>query len=254
MFRRHLVVKVLLALVLLASGSSLWAASSDQRDPWEDWNRKVFWFNETADQYVVRPVAETYKDWTPQLVDEGISNFFDNLGSVVQVSNDLLQGQWSQAGRDSARFLLNTTVGVLGFFDVADYIGLASEPEDFGQSLAVWGLDSGPYVILPLLGSSTVRDAGGRVFDSWISPMNWAEDGSVRLGMNSLDLLDTRADILNTEGLLSGDRYSFLRELYFQRRAFLIGEAEGEGFGEGGFGEGPFDDGFGDEGFGEDGF
>lgn len=245
-----------LLLGLLAAGliSPVWASPSDQRDPWEDWNRKVFWFNETADQYVVRPVAKTYKDWTPKLIDDGITNFFDNLGSVVQVSNDLLQGRWSQAGKDSTRFLLNTTVGVLGFFDVADYIGLTSEPEDFGQSLAVWGVESGPYLMLPLLGSSTVRDAGGRVFDSWISPMNWAEDGATRLGMNSLDLLDTRGDLLNTEGLLSGDRYSFLRELYFQRRAYLIGEAEGEGFGEGGFGQEPFDDGFGGDGFGGDGF
>ena len=199
---------------------------NDPRDPWEGFNRAVFEFNDLADRYVAAPVARTYKKVTPDPVDQGIENVFNNVGEVKNFANDLLQGKPGDALVDFSRFLINTTVGVLGIFDVAGHIGLERQSEDFGQTLARWGVESGPYLVLPLLGPSTLRDGPARVPDGYLSPLREVEPVSADIGLMLLDLTQTRAKLLGSEGLISGDRYTFLKDAYMQRREFLINDGK----------------------------
>ncbi len=199
---------------------------NDPRDPWEGFNRAVFEFNDVADRYVAAPVARTYKKVTPDIVDQGIENVFNNVGEVKNFANDLLQGKPGDALVDFSRFLINTTVGVLGIFDVAGKIGLERQSEDFGQTLAHWGVDSGPYLVLPFLGPSTVRDGPSRLADGYVSPLREVEPFTADLGLMLLDLVQTRAKLLGSEDLMSGDRYTFMKDAYMQRREFLINDGE----------------------------
>ena len=204
-------------------------AMAEERDPWEKWNRKVFEFNDTLDAYALKPVAQAYRNVTPQVVDDAISNAFSNLKEPVVVTSDLAQGKWLQALSDTGRFLINSTVGILGLFDVARHIGLEKHDEDIGQALAYWGVESGPYVVLPILGPSTIRDTVGFGFETFglagIDPQVQAID-DVKTYYSSvyLEYLDIRADLIPVEGLISGDRYSFIRNLYLQRREFQIND------------------------------
>lgn len=199
---------------------------NDPRDPWEGFNRTVFEFNDLADRYVAAPVARTYKKVTPDPVDQGIENVFNNVGEVKNFANDLLQGKPGDALIDFSRFVINTTVGVLGIFDVAGHIGLERQSEDFGQTLARWGVGSGPYLVLPLLGPSTLRDGPAKVPDGYLSPLREVEPVSADIGLMMLDLVQTRAKLLGSEGLISGDRYTFMKDAYMQRREFLINDGE----------------------------
>lgn len=199
---------------------------SDPRDPWEGLNRRIFAFNELADAYVARPLAKGYQAVTPSLVDQGLANMFNNLGEVKNFGNDLLQGNLADAAVDLTRFLVNTTVGVVGFFDVAAHLGMERESEDFGQTLAVWGVGAGPYIVLPVFGPSTLRDGSGRVVDSLTSLTRDIEPTSAELAVNGLDLVQTRAALLNADELVSGDKYTFLKDVYLQRREFLINDGE----------------------------
>lgn len=213
---------------LRAAAAITWAALSvpvlaaSEADPWEGFNRAVFSFNETLDKYLLKPVAEGYVYVTPSPVRTGIGNFFNNIGEVTTVVNDLLQGKFRQAGLDSTRFLVNTTVGMAGFIDVGSRIGLQRNDEDFGQTLGYWGMGSGPYLMLPFLGPSTIRDAAGMVPDYFISPYDSVDDDATRYGIRGLQVVDLRASLLEVEKLVAGDRYSFFREAYLQRRAFLV--------------------------------
>ena len=199
---------------------------NDPRDPWEGFNRTVFEFNDLADRYVAAPVARTYKKVTPDPVDQGIENVFNNVGEVKNFANDLLQGKPGDALIDFSRFVINTTVGILGIFDVAGHIGLERQSEDFGQTLARWGVGSGPYLVLPLLGPSTLRDGPAKVPDGYLSPLREVEPVSADIGLMMLDLVQTRAKLLGSEGLISGDRYTFMKDAYMQRREFLINDGE----------------------------
>ncbi len=221
---------------LLASPSFAGDYGNDPRDPWEGLNRHIFTFNEGADRYVAKPLAKAYKKVTPSFIDQGIGNVFNNIGEIKNLVNDVLQGEGADALVDGSRFLINGTVGVLGFFDVATHLGLTRESEDFGQTLAVWGVDAGPYLMLPLLGPSTVRDGGGRVIDTYTSPMVDVNPLSAELGLIALDLLQVRAKLLGSEELVNGDKYTFIKDAYLQRRQFLIND-------------GQFQDSFGDEDF-----
>ncbi len=202
---------------------------ANEQDPWEAWNRDVFAFNDTLDHYGLRPIAQAYRNVTPQVVDDAITNVFSNLGEPVVIVSDLAQGKFLNALSDTGRFIVNSTVGVLGIFDVARHIGLEKHNEDLGQALAFWGVESGPYLMLPILGPSTVRDAAGFSVETLgltdISVM------SQELSSNELlystvygQYLDIRADLIPTEGLISGDRYSFIRSFYLQRRDYLIND------------------------------
>lgn len=221
---------------LLAPLSYASEYGNDPRDPWEGLNRHIFAFNEGADRYVAKPVAKAYKQVTPGFVDQGIANVFDNIGEFKNFFNDVLQGEGQDALVDAGRFLINTTVGVLGLFDVATHLGLPRESEDFGQTLAVWGVESGPFLMLPLLGPSTVRDGGGRVADFYTNLSLDVGSIETELALMGLNLVQVRASLLGSDELISGDKYTFFKDAYLQRRQFLINDGE-------------FQDSFGDEDF-----
>ncbi|GIX30808.1 MAG: lipoprotein [Porticoccaceae bacterium] len=212
--------------LLLALGLCCGAqAAGGTDDPLERYNRAMFAFNETADRYLLKPVARGYRALAPDPVERGIARAFDNLWEVVNVANDLLQGKPRQALNDGGRFLVNSTLGILGFFDVASSLGLPkSEGEDFGQTLGRWGVGPGPYLVLPLLGASTLRDAPARVVDWFANPVNHVDELELRYALNALDAVATRAELLDAEQLVSGDRYTFIRDVYLQRRAWLVSD------------------------------
>jgi phospholipid-binding lipoprotein MlaA len=213
-------------LLALLSICSLVSASDDDVDPWQGFNRSVFEFNEVLDAYVAKPVAQGYQAITPQFLDTGISNFFSNLEDVLIIANDVFQLKPIQALSDTGRFLINSTIGVFGFFDVASHIGLVKHNEDLGQTLGYWGVGSGPYVMLPVLGPSSVRDAFGIAGDS-LSGLGYTQAVVVPAQQGGLWLLrnvDVRADLIASEGLISGERYSFFRSFYMQRREYLVND------------------------------
>lgn len=194
-------------------------------DPWEKYNRAVFSFNDTLDQYLFRPVAVGYKTITPSILDKGITNFFGNISDVVSISNSLLQAKGGQAIEMTTRVMFNTTFGLFGFFDVSTSFGLEKKKEDFGQTLAVWGVNSGPYVVLPFLGPSTVRDTGGIAVDIFLDPQFYQSDTlGVFVAKKTIWFIDLRADLLASENLIMGDKYTFLRNAYVQYRDFLIND------------------------------
>jgi phospholipid-binding lipoprotein MlaA len=211
-------------LAALANVTAL-SAQAEEADKLEGINRKVFYVNERLDHYVLRPVAVTYTKVIPDPLERGVDNFFSNLGEIGNVVNDVLQGKFKQAGLDSSRFLINTTIGVAGLFDVAARAGIEkSEGEDFGQTLAVWGVGEGPYLMLPLIGPSTLRDAPSKFVDSLASPLSYADDVSARNSARALDLLATRASLLEYDEIISGDKYLFVRDVYLQRNRYLVND------------------------------
>jgi phospholipid-binding lipoprotein MlaA len=216
---------VLVFIALLASGcATVPSGKPDPRDPWERFNRSSFAFNDALDKAVAKPVAKAYKKVTPRVVRTGVSNFVGNLGTVTTIVNDVLQGKIKQAGHDSARFLMNTTLGLGGLFDPATAAGLENNDEDFGQTLGKWGVKSGPYLMLPILGPSTVRDTLGRLPDQYTYPVNYLEDDSTRYLIRAVDFLDLRAGLLDLDAQLerSYDRYAFVRNAWLQRREFQV--------------------------------
>jgi len=198
------------------------AQASQSDDPWEGFNRAIFAFNDTIDRYFLKPVAVGYTKAVPEVVRNGVSNFFGNISDVKTVANDLFQAKFKQAGLDSTRVLVNTTVGIAGFIDISSRIGLDEHDEDFGQTLGYWGVKPGPYLVLPLLGPSTVRDAGGLIPDYFISPNYQVGDNHKYYEIKVVQAVDTRAGLLKAERLVVGDRYTFFREAYLQRRNFLV--------------------------------
>jgi len=184
----------------------------------------VFKWNDYFDQLVVKPTAFAYTTFLPRFMRQGISNFFSNVDDINVLANDILQLKFAAAAGDSGRLLVNSTVGVAGFLDVASSVGLRKNEEDFGQTLATWGLGSGPYVMLPVFGASTVRDSFGLVIDTVFNPLQLIEDRSLRLGLFLLDETDSRSDVLALDELITGNRYLFIREAYLQRREYLIND------------------------------
>ncbi len=219
---------VALAMLVMLAGCAGRVAVEDRHpdDPWEGFNRGVFAFNDTLDRAVLKPVARGYRWATPQPVQTGVGNFFSNLGEIRTTLNSLLQGKPGNAGRSTSRFLLNTTVGIAGLWDVATPMGITAEREDFGQTLGVWGVGEGPYLVLPLLGPSTVRDTGGLPLDMVSYPVYYVENDKVRYGLTALRIVDVRAGLLDQEELIQGDRYTFIRDAYLQRRRFEVSDGE----------------------------
>lgn len=204
--------------------------SSGTRDPWESFNRGVFTFNDKLDGWVLKPTAKGYRHVAPEPVERGVSNFFANLGEIANTFNNVLQWKWKKAGNDAGRFVLNTTFGMAGLVDVAKYAGLdRSEGEDFGQTLSYWGIKSGPYLVLPFIGPSTLTDAIATPVDLYTNPITYLaylDADQTEVVLKSLEIVDTRAGLLDAEELISGDRYNFIREVYFQRREFLVNDGE----------------------------
>lgn len=213
-------LRLLIAASALLTVGCAHSPPDDPRDPLESWNRKVYGFNETVDRYTLRPVAKAYKGYTPSLVQRGVGNFFDNLRYPITVVNSYLQGKLVDGTSDLARFLVNSTIGVAGLFDVATPMGLEKHDEDFGQTLGVWGVGQGIYIVLPLLGPSTGRDLVGQGADEFLDPLNLIEDDDVRLALWVLYLTDRRAGVLAYERLVrdSFDPYLFVRTAYLENR------------------------------------
>ncbi|WP_460156181.1 MlaA family lipoprotein [Pseudomonas sp. S2_H10] len=202
------------------------AASED--DPWESVNRPIYKFNDVIDTYALKPLAQGYQYIAPQFVEDGVHNFFQNIGDVRNLANDILQAKPHAAGVDTARLIFNTTFGLLGVIDVGTKMGLQRNDEDFGQTLGYWGVGSGPYVMLPLLGPSTLRDAPSKYVDSYTAPYRYVDDVPVRNSFYALDIIDTRASLLSSEKLISGDRYTFIRNAYLQNREFKVKDGQVE--------------------------
>lgn len=188
-------------------------------DPLEPVNRKIYAFNRTADRYVLRPIARTYVDVTPQPARSGIHNFLTNIGYPVTIVNALLQGKFQQAGRDTGRFLLNTTAGIGGLIDVATPVGLRENDEDFGQTLGYWGVGPGWYLMLPFLGPSTNRGFIGQLADGITTPERLLETRTQYV-LTAVDVIDRRAQLLSADGFLDQqvDEYVALRTVYLERR------------------------------------
>jgi phospholipid-binding lipoprotein MlaA len=199
-------------------------ASAD--DPWETTNARVFKFNKTLDTWILRPVAHSYNAVIPRVVRQGVGNFFSNIDDINVLANDVLQLKFGDAATDSGRLVINTTIGLVGIIDVASSIGLSKNEEDFGQTFGRWGVGTGPYVMLPFFGPSSVRDSFGLVLDTVFNPIQYHEDGSVRTLLLGMDQLDSRASVVGMEGLISGDEYLFLREAYLQQREYLVSDGQ----------------------------
>ena len=217
----------LMALVGLSLLPAMAQAASED-DPWEGFNRAMFRFNDTLDTYALKPVAQGYQAVTPQFLEDGVHNVFGNLGDVGNLANNLLQGKMHDAGVDTGRLIFNTTFGLLGFFDVATPMGLQKNDEDFGQTLGVWGLGSGPYLVIPFLGPSSVRDATGKLPDSFLEPYPYMGHVPTRNVTRAVDVVDTRASLLSAEKLISGDKYIFIRNAYLQNREFKVQDGQVE--------------------------
>lgn len=191
-------------------------------DPWEAWNRKVFAFNDAVDEAIVKPVAEGYRKVVPELVRTGIGNVLGNIGDVWSSANQFLQGKFQYGLEMGMRVVVNTVFGLGGLLDPATEMKLVKRSEDFGQTLGVWGVGTGPYVVLPLLGPSDLRDAGGFVVDRAAgSPSRLAETDPGAYAITALELVHTRAGLLSTTQLVGDvalDRYSFIRDAYLARR------------------------------------
>jgi phospholipid-binding lipoprotein MlaA len=219
----------ILALVLTLSGCAYTAKlKPDPRDPWEPFNRTVFRANDAIDRSFAKPLAKGYRAVTPRVVRTGVSNFFDNLGYPTTIFNAALQGKGRQAGRHTARFLLNTTLGLAGIFDPASPAGFEKNDEDFGQTLGKWGVPAGPYLVLPLFGPSTVRDSFGRVVDRGTDPSSYVDDTATTVSVNLVQLVDGRARLLDLERQLDGvfDRYAFIRNAWLPRREYQVRDGD----------------------------
>jgi phospholipid-binding lipoprotein MlaA len=212
-------------LCLLASGCATLQGPTEEKDPLESFNRAMFEFNDGFDRHIFKPVAEGYEAVVPAPVSNSISNLFSHLDDVVVIVNDLLQLKFEQTLQDLGRFTFNTTFGLFGLFDVASHMALPKHNEDFGQTLGRWGVGSGPYLVLPLLGPSTVRDGTGLLADWEVDPIAYIEDDPTRWGTIGLKAVDTRAGLLRASRILDTaalDPYVFLRDAYLQRRNNLV--------------------------------
>jgi phospholipid-binding lipoprotein MlaA len=219
---------LLMVALLATSGcaSTQLAEDAHPEDPWEGFNRKVFAFNDVVDRYTLKPVARGYRTITPEPVQTGVGNFFSNLGELRTAINSVLQGKPGNAGLATSRFLINSTVGIGGLLDYATLMEITADEEDFGQTLAVWGWEDSRYLVLPLLGPSTLRDTTGLPADMASYPVYYVDDDAVRISLSALNLVDIRAGLLDQEELIRGDRYRFIRDAYLQSRQFEISDGE----------------------------
>jgi phospholipid-binding lipoprotein MlaA len=214
-----------LAIGLLLLGGCATAPDADPRDPWEGFNRKVYRFNEVVDEAVARPVAEAYRDTLPVGVRDRVRNFFGNVSDVFIGVNNALQGKFTEALDDFGRVVFNSTFGLLGIHDVASDMGLEKHNEDFGQTFGKWGAEPGPYMVLPIWGSSTVRDTAGLGLDLYTDPLGEVRPINLRNSLGALRLVGVRADLLEASRILEQaalDKYTFQRDAYLQRRRSLI--------------------------------
>lgn len=227
--------RLLMSSLVISSvlGGCATTSEVNEKDPWEGWNRGTQEFNDDLDKTILKPMAKGYQWITPKFVDDGITNFFSNMNDIGVTLNDFMQLKLAQGGMDASRFLVNTTAGVAGFIDVAKMIDLPKHNEDFGQTLGFWGVPSGNYLVLPFMGASSPREVVGAVGDALMNPLTYtfavagggAAVSAVNAGAKTVDVTDTRADLMTTEKIVneaSVDRYSFIKNSYQQRREHLV--------------------------------
>ncbi|EON18506.1 hypothetical protein ASL20_21650 [Cupriavidus necator] len=199
--------------------------TANPKDPLEPFNREVSKINEDFDKGILRPVAQVYADYMPTPVQRAVENFFSNVSDVYSAANNLLQGKPTRAAEDTMRVAMNTVLGIGGLIDIATPAGLPKYKEDFGQTLGVWGVPPGPYLVLPLFGPSTVRDTGGMLVDRSFDPSAYLYPVSLRNSLTGVRIVAGRAQLLGASNLLEQaalDKYSFLRDSYLQRRQYLV--------------------------------
>ena len=197
-------------------------------DPFEDLNRDIFVFNEKLDEKILKPTALVYRKVTPQFARTGVTNFFNNLEEIDTTINQVLQGEIKYAFNDAGRFVINTTIGLFGLIDIASKMGLEKHEEDFGQTLGVWGISSGPYIMLPFLGPSNPRDLLSSPISSFLSGIFAMEDNDVKFTLVGIDALETRERLLDAETLIIGDKYMFVKDAYVQSREYEINNGSTE--------------------------
>jgi len=223
-------LKLLKILAFIAIGSILLtgcatAPTQQFQDPFENTNRDLYKFNEGVDKVVLKPAGQAYAYVMPDILEEGVGNFFDNLSYPNTVINQFLQGKGEEGLAAIGRFGVNSTLGIGGIFDVASGIGLKADREDFGQTLSAWGVGSGPYLVVPVLGGTTLRDGVGQIAALPLLPQNWGGNGgNLVLGLAAGSAVETSASLLDARKLVTGDRYLFTRDAYTQRRQFLIAD------------------------------
>ena len=219
-------LKTSLIFICLISSSWISAEDFEDRDPLQQLNRKVYKLNfEVLDPALIKPLATLYDRLTPRPVRIGINNFFSNLDEIPNAVNSLLQGKIGQAANDTGRFIVNSVFGLGGVFDIATDAGMQpSQGEDFGQTLAVWGVSEGPYLMLPFLGPSTLRDAPSNVLDSFLDPFAYNDNYGMRAGIKAIDIVALRAELLGIDDVMSGDKYIFVRDVYLQNREYVIAD------------------------------
>ena len=218
-------IAVLALLLLQGCATGLNTGTRDPADPLEPFNRTVFKFNDQLDRAIIKPVAGVYRDVTPSLVRRGVTNFFNNISDIWSLANNVLQLHAKDATDSLFRVTVNTFWGLGGVFDVASEMQIPRHTEDFGQTLGTWGVATGPYLVLPVLGPSTVRDAAGTLVDLNGNLVNRANDVALRNSLNTLGAVNLRSNFLATGNLLEEaalDKYTFTREVYLQRRRSLI--------------------------------
>ena len=221
---KHRLSQLALATSLLLVGCAS-APTANPKDPWESMNRSVASFNDKLDDNVLKPVATGYRNVVPDLIQTGVRNVFNNFADMWSTVNNLLQLKPLNTAESLGRVIVNTVFGIYGIFDVATYIKLERHPEDFGQTLGYWGVPSGPYLVLPLLGPSTLRDGASLPVDFAVSPTQYIDDIPTRNQVFALRLVSKRAELLKSGNMLeqaSIDKYSFTRDAYLQYRRSQI--------------------------------
>ena len=219
---------ICVVLVVFISGCAT-TGVHDERDPIEGFNRSMYSFNQGMDKILFNPIAKLYQAITPDFVEKGISNFFNNIDDISIIANDILQLKIGQAYMDTARFVFNSTLGLGGFRDVSSLMGLEKHDEDFGQTLAVWGVGAGPYIVVPIFGPTTLRDSTSLVVDDiLLNPVSYLNNNdALKAGILTLNFIDIKADLLTTNDLVDEaalDQYEFTKNAYFSRRESQIND------------------------------
>jgi len=219
-------------LLFLISINISYISSDEINDPFEDINRVTHNINDTLDNAIAKPVAEVYGEITPEFIQNRVTRFFKNLAEIDTFINQLLQGKPKLALNDFGRFTINSTIGLYGLFDPATKLGLQAHDEDFGQTLGVWGVPDGPYIVLPVIGPSNARDLLSRPISSFLSGTFAMTDTDVKITLTLLDAIETRERYLDFEAMMTGDVYTFMKDAYVQSRDYEIldGEVEDDDF------------------------
>ena len=219
-----LLITALLALSICGCAAKNGAQLEEISDPFEPVNRVTYKINDWGDKFILRPIAKGYEWLFPRFVRTGINNFYDNLGYPMDIVNALLQGKFTQAASDTGRLALNSTLGLAGFLDPATDIGLERHEEDFGQTMGVWGIPQGPYLVVPLFGPRTVRSGAGNLVDALYHPQVQMRNSSLRTKINILYFINLRSTLLGIDKELQRafDPYAFVRDAYLQNRRYLL--------------------------------